>query len=83
MANGTTVGVVFPLSDSEMNRYINSDNVTRIVYDVSGTAQIWWLRSSTSASSNASLFDPNIGIVAARCTHKFALRPAMWIDTTP
>jgi hypothetical protein len=85
-AGGATSGVVFPLSISEVTRYIydGTNNTSRIGTDVAGTAQYWWLRSPGSSAGRGSYVNTSGAVNSSRVGDvTFALRPAIWLDTTP
>ena len=80
-------GIVFPLSISEVNRYIydGEDVESRIATDTDGIARAWWLRSP-GVSSGGPVADVrrngNINSNGATSDAR-GFRPAMWIYVSP
>jgi hypothetical protein len=98
LAGTQTTEVTFPLSISEVNRYLGTTNATRGAVDSAGNGEntaahpyrSWRLRSpgnsATSPSSSlgpTSIVSSDGGIYGVRGTWTDVMRPAMWIDTTP
>jgi hypothetical protein len=85
-AGAATEGVIFPLSVTEVTRYVYDgvNDSSRIAYDLSSRPQYWWLRSPGGLTVGAAYTraDGTLGgnyIVG----DMFDIRPALWIDTIP
>jgi hypothetical protein len=86
----TTDGVVFPLSISEVTRYLGTVWAQRIANDSAGGGEPgypgwgWQLRSpGYSAANPASGVYTNGSIISYIANGYSSLRPGLWIDTTP
>lgn len=72
-------GIVFPLSASEVNRYLGKTNDSHAATDTLGTARHWYLRSPGTAAGPLSCVVMNGGISYGLSTVEHGFRPAMWI----
>jgi hypothetical protein len=65
--------------------YDGTNNSSRVGTDVVGSAQIWWLRSPGVNYARYGSYVITDGTVSGSYVgvNALALRPALWLDTTP
>ncbi|MCL1856815.1 MAG: DUF6273 domain-containing protein, partial [Kiritimatiellaeota bacterium] len=84
LANGTTYGITFPLSVSEVNTYLGTANTARRALGYNTTSyKRYWLRSPSMGRSFMNLSQTNVlddGRITASMEGERAIRPAMWIN---
>ncbi len=76
---GDVNGKVFLLTKTEVEAYF-SDKASRVAYDLSGEASMWWLASVNTSESYYDAVEANGSFGSSPVHYDQGVRPALWIN---